>query len=364
MNKNVIIAFLGNAKFDARCINMANSLFNHGYKVIIIDELVDDEENLESKRFKIFHVKTKFKNGIKRYWNFYCEVKKLNNQIKPNIFIAADLFSLGALSNLNESCLKIYDCREVYSKLTSLVYKPIKQLFWTYYEKINYKYIDKVLVTAKKDKEFLISKYGLKDISLILNFPNIQNKKSMINIREKFKISENNKIFLYQGAIQIGRGIEQMITLLHHFEDSVVCIIGKGEHKQKIIQLINKLNISKRVFFTGNIPYTELISVSKQADIGFSLIQPLSKSYKQALPNKLFEYGLAGIPTIASNFSEMKNYIARFKLGIAVEPNNINDHINAVNKLLKWDDSKLLINTVKDNCTWDSQEQKFIDLFS
>ena len=142
MNKNVIIAFLGNAKFDARCINMANSLFNHGYKVIIIDELVDDEENLESKRFKIFHVKTKFKNGIKRYWNFYCEVKKLNNQIKPNIFIAADLFSLGALSNLNESCLKIYDCREVYSKLTSLVYKPIKQLFWTYYEKINYKYID------------------------------------------------------------------------------------------------------------------------------------------------------------------------------------------------------------------------------
>ena len=41
MNKNVIIAFLGNAKFDARCINMANSLFNHGYRVVIIDELAD-----------------------------------------------------------------------------------------------------------------------------------------------------------------------------------------------------------------------------------------------------------------------------------------------------------------------------------
>jgi len=364
MNKNVIIAFLGNAKFDARCINMANSLFNHGYRVIIIDELGYSEESLESNRFTIFHIKAKLKNGIKRYWNFYWEVKKINNQIKPDIFIAADLFSLRALSKLNKNCLKIYDCREIYSELASLAHKPLKQLFWTYYEKINYKYIDKVLVTAKKDKEFLISKYGLKDISLILNFPNINNKKSMINLREKFNIAENNKIFLYQGVIQIGRGVEQMIKLLNHFENCVVCILGDGEHKKKIVQLAKNLNVSNRVFFTGRIPYTELVSVSKQADIGFSLIQPLSKSYKQALPNKLFEYGLAGIPTIASNFSEMKNYIIRFKLGVAVVPDNMNDHINAIYKLLKWNDSRLLIDTITDNCTWDSQEQKFIDLFS
>ena len=77
--------------------------------------------------------------------------------------------------------------------------------------------------------------------------------------------------------------------------------------RRQIIKLINRLNVSNRVFFTGNIAYKKLLSVSKQADIGFSLIQPLSKSYKQALPNKLFEYGLAGIPTIASDFTEIKN---------------------------------------------------------
>ena len=155
-----------------------------------------------------------------------------------------------------------------------------------------------------------------------------------------------------------------MIALLSHFENSVVCIIGDGEHKQQIIKLINKLNIVNRVFFTGNIAYKKLIGVSKQADIGFSLIQPLSKSYKQALPNKLFEYGLAGIPTIASDFSEIKEYILKFKLGKAVAPNNMSEHIEAVNELLKWNNSKVLIENVKNNCSWHSQEQKFIELLN
>ena len=124
------------------------------------------------------------------------------------------------------------------------------------------------------------------------------------------------------------------------------------------------MNLADRVFFTGNIPYTELISLSKQANIGFSLIQPLSESYKQALPNKVFEYGLAGIPTIGSDFTEMKNYINKFKLGIAVSPNNKKDHIDAVKKLLKWDDSNRLMRTVKDNLTWESQESKFMKLFN
>ena len=364
MSKKVIIAFLGNAKFDARCINMTDSLLDHGYKVILVDELAVGESGLESNRLKIFHIRTRYKNGIARYWSFYHKVKKINKEVKPDIFIASDLFSLGVLYKLNKSCLKIYDCREIYSKLASLINRPIKQLFWTYYEKMNYRYVDRVLVTAKKDKDFLISKYGLKDISIIMNFPSINNEKSTINLREKFNISKNKKIFLYQGAIQAGRGIEEMIALLSHFENSVVCIIGDGEHKRQIIKLINRLNVSNRVFFTGNIAYKKLLSVSKQADIGFSLIQPLSKSYKQALPNKLFEYGLAGIPTIASDFSEIKNYIIKFKLGKAVAPSDITEHINAVNKLLKWNNSKILIEDVKNNCSWFSQEQKFIKLFN
>ena len=42
----------------------------------------------------------------------------------------------------------------------------------------------------------------------------------------------------------------------------------------------------------------------------------------------------------------------------------MSEHIEAVNELLKWNNSKVLIENVKNNCSWHSQEQKFIELLN
>ena len=363
MSKKVVIAFLGSFKFDARCLNMANSLYKNGYNVFIVDEL-SDNKIFKSDKYNILHVNTKSKRGIGRYLRFSRSVQDIVYKIRPNIFISGDIFSLRVCSNIKWSCLKVYDCRELYSQLSALKDKPIKQFFWEKFEKINYKYVDKVIVTAQKDRDYLISRYGNKNINIIFNYPNISIKDSSLDLRQKYSISEHKKIFLYQGAIQAGRGIEEMIKLLLYFEDSVACIAGEGLFKREIIKISIKLKVEKRVFFTGNIPYEKLISVSQQADIGFALIQPISQSYRQALPNKLFEYGLAGLPTIASDFVEMKKYINKYNLGIAVNPVNTNEHIRAVNQLLSWNNKEHLINIIKKNCSWQTQENSFLNIFN
>ena len=106
--------------------------------------------------------------------------------------------------------------------------------------------------------------------------------------------------------------VDEMIKLLTHFTECVALIVGEGEYKCRLEQFANVLNVNDRTFFLGAIPYNELLSITKQADIGFSLIQPISQSYEQALPNKLFEYGLAGLPTISSDFPELKKYTIDF----------------------------------------------------
>jgi len=361
LDKIVIIAFLGNAKYDARCLNMAHSLSNNDFIVILIDEL-DSSGNFQSSQFESYHVNTRKKNGIKRYWNFHCTVQDIAKKVNPNIFIAGDLFSLAVCSKLHTKCLKFFDCRELYSNLASLVNQPFKQFFWSFYEKVYYKNIDKVFVTAKLDKDFLISKYGNKEIQIICNFPNSQQNSNYSNLKEKYNISVNQKIFIYQGAIQIGRGIDEMISLLKDFKDCVALIVGEGEYKTNLDKLSRKLNVEDRVIFTGSIPYAELLSFTKQADIGFSLIQSIGKSYEQALPNKLFEYGLAGIPTIASDFPEMKRYIESFNLGLVVSPTDYKKQKLAIEELLKWDNREKLSKTVNEHFTWETQEHKFLKL--
>jgi len=360
LSKSVIIAFLGNIKFDARCLNMAETLSKSGFMVTIINEKSDDI--IKSDIFNTHYIDTKLNNGIRRYWNFHCKVQALSNSINPDIFIAGDLFSLAVCANQNQKCIKIYDSRELYSKLAGLVKKPFKQLFWSMYEQIFYKKINKVIVTAKSDKTYLINKYGEKEIEIIYNFPNSQIKKTHVDLRKRFNISPNYKIFIYQGAIQIGRGIDEMINLLTDFKECVAVIIGEGEYKIQLEKLADKIKVHNRVFFIGNIPYNELLSITNQADIGFSLIQPISQSYIQALPNKLFEYGLAGIPTISSDFPELKKYTENYNLGLAVNPTNYKSQLNAVSKLLSWTNRDEIKKTVEQNFTWESQVSIFLNL--
>ena len=361
MAKTVIIAFLGNVNFDARCLNMANTLYKNGYNVTIIDEL-SDEEGFQTEKFDIIHVNTKYKSGLLRYWNFHCKVQSISKKINPDIFIAGDLFSLAVCTKQKMNCIKIFDCREIYSKLTALINKPFKQSFWSFYEKLYFNKVDKVFVTATSDKEFLLKKYGKKEIFEILNFPKIVESTLKINIREKYNIPKENKIFIYQGAIQFGRGIDEMIFLLKEFPKITALIVGTGSYKTELIKLIEKYKVSDRVIFTGVVPYLDLISYTKQADIGFSLIQPVSQSYKQALPNKLFEYGLSGIPTIASNFPEIDKYVNQYKLGLTVNPENYESQKNVVEQLLNWRNREQLKNIVQNNFTWEAQETKFLEL--
>ena len=86
--KLIIIAFLGNIKYDARCLNMAETLCKTNFDVIVLDEQSND--NYISKSFKIQHINTKFKKGIKRYWNYHCNIQQISKDLNPDIFITAD----------------------------------------------------------------------------------------------------------------------------------------------------------------------------------------------------------------------------------------------------------------------------------
>ena len=106
-NKLIIIAFLGNIKYDARCLNMAETLSEANFDVIVLDEQSSD--NYKSKSFKVKHLDTKFKNGIKRYWNYNCSVQIVAKELNPDIFISADLFSLAICAKQNKTCIKIFN---------------------------------------------------------------------------------------------------------------------------------------------------------------------------------------------------------------------------------------------------------------
>ncbi len=69
----------------------------------------------------------------------------------------------------------------------------------------------------------------------------------------------------------------------------------------KLLQQIKHLNLGKKIKLISKVTPNELQKLTPLADIGLSIEEDYSLSYKFALPNKLFDYIQAKVPVLVSN---------------------------------------------------------------
>jgi glycosyltransferase involved in cell wall biosynthesis len=214
------------------------------------------------------------------------------------------------------------------------------------------------------DSDFLKKNYGTKNDLVIRNLPLFQKSNSPVNFCDLLGINNSKKILLYQGVILLGRGIKMIFELIQSTDEFIFVIVGGGEKLDYFKNLANEMNIREKVYFVGKIPQDKLIDYTAGAFIGLTLIENVSLSYYYALPNKLFEYMMAGIPIISTKLPQMEKIIEEYKIGFCVQENDIEGLKNILFKLLN---DQLLYNEVKNNChnaskelNWENEIQKFI----
>ena len=92
------------------------------------------------------------------------------------------------------------------------------------------------------------------------------------------------------------------------------------------------------------------------------MIKPISKSYEQTLPNKLFEYALAGIPVIASKLTEMEKIINKYQIGYTVEYDDLEAQIQVIKKILDENNRTEIQQIAEQYLVWESQENLFLKI--
>ena len=124
--------------------------------------------------------------------------------------------------------------------------------------------------------------------------------------------------------------------------------------------VVNDMKITDRVKFLDKIPYLDLLNITHKCDIGWLVIKKYGISNQLALPNKLFEYALSGLPIISSKLNNVVRVIKKYNLGIVVEETDINEQKRAIKKIqqLNFNIDKKII---KRKFTWPVQHNLFID---
>ncbi|MGE7771165.1 glycosyltransferase [Viridibacillus arvi] len=425
MSKNVCMFVWNNFTNDARVLRECTALSEEGYKVdlICIHDPTDKKMEFEEKRnenFNVFRVrrypilftilqsclrfclKYKLVGGVAAFiWVFivyyfpfatllvtFLGLVLLKTKVKT-VFIRGsiicrmiirgskkkyDLYHSNDLNTLPQGfiCSKwrlkkkalIYDSHEVQTSRTgydSPIYGMMEQFF--------IKRIDSMIVENHTRAKYNEDLYGFYP-NVVHNYPFLQTVvlNETVNLHKILQLSVDEKILLYQGGIQAGRGLKQLIQAVPKFKEGTLVLIGDGRIKPDLVKMVNEMNLQEKVRFIPKVPLAELAKYTKNAYIGFQVLNNTNFNHYSASSNKLFEYMMAGVPVVACDFPEIKRVIEGENTGICIDSHNPSAIADAVNRLIE---NRELHNQLSENSlkaskiyNWESEKGLFLNVYT
>lgn len=309
---DVLLLALGDVRQDARTLNLARALRKAGYRVgVVAGGILDNVE--------MYTWMDPGGRALSRWLSFTLFVRSLH--VRAHIVIGMDLFALKGAAYLARLCDANlwYDMREFYFSLGPLGGKGVKQTLIAYHERRLLKRVDRVLVSGYLDAAVVQKKFNLpKPPHILLNTPPYSVRVPSDYLRRVFEIPSNKIVVLYQGVVHHGRGIKPFMLAMKHLENVVLCVVGEGPALPELQVHATECGVAGRVYWHKSVPYDELHAITCSADVGLCLIEPVSESYRYALPNKLFEYMMAGVPVLATDLPALHEQLVRIPSGVLV----------------------------------------------
>lgn len=286
---------------------------------------------------------------------------------RPNIIHCHDTLFLPLALVVKIFCnsILIYDAHELESDKAGQT--KILSKFTLIIEKIAWEKIDFLISISPSILNWYNSNLGIKKSELILNSPILPNPKSNLEnsnyFREKFNIPEDKKIYLYLGIIcKVGRGVELYLNAFKSDNvNSHLIFMGYGDFVEEIKTVANEYN---NIHYHPAVPHHQVVEISKSADVGLCMIEPISLSDTYTLPNKLFEYSFSNLYVLSSDLPDIRNTIERYNLG-SYSKNNVSDLISSIkfiNEIQTLSKTKNKIDLYP--LSWSYQEEKLINLYT
>ncbi len=289
----------------------------------------------------------------------------------PDIIHSNDLDTLFVayrLSRYYKSKL-LYDAQELYTGQHTLPewYKRLLSL----QEWFLVRRADKVTVVNDAIADEMEKQYRIKVDRVILNCPPFEEdfrSKNGSSIRDKFGIGEKMPVYLYSGGLVEQRGIENTVLSLKYLKDGVLVILGEGQIKDSLVEIISSEGLERRVFFSDFILHTEVPTFISSADVGIIPYENVGINHYLCSPSKLFHYIMAELPVVCSDFPFLRKIVLDNELGATFDPAKPESIARAIRSVVesnaRYEEIKENLKRAKNIYNWENEEKKFLAIYS
>lgn len=356
--KSVFVAVTNDISTDQRVHKVCTYLVNKGFNVVVYGRVLPNTIQVE-RPYQICRKKHWFNHNFLFYAEYNTRLFFRLLFKKHNYILSNDLDTLPACffaSRINGASL-VYDSHELFSEGPELQGRHFVQKFWRKLEMFFLPKIKNSYTVSPSIITFYNNRHQ-NNMGLIRNLPLL--KRTVI--KKEVSFPTKNKVVLYQGVLNPGRGIKPMIQALHFLKGVDLVIIGYGKVEEELRAFVVKEQMGKRVHFLGRIPHEILPNYTEKADVGMVLEEPLGKSFEFSLPNKLFDYIHAGLPLIAGTLPEINAIVNKFKVGLTVKNYTPEEIASKVKKLLENKELRKEIVTnqqkAKEILCWEKEQEQ------
>jgi glycosyltransferase involved in cell wall biosynthesis len=379
--KRICMHVLGTARVDARVIREAATLVQAGYDVTIVDvepEHRAREEMIHGVRIRHIVMPSWFvPTRVKPFFVFKAAWMTLRGatavtRVRADSYHAHDENALPACSiaaRLRRKKL-VFDAHELpltnpaitrWRTLTALSRNSLRRML---------RRTSAVITVSPPIGVDLQQRYGGPPATLVRNIPVYHPPITSNRIRERLGFAETERIALYQGYFLEDRQLDRLVRAARFLEPHHhIVLMGKGVMQKKLEALINQEQVGDRVHIAPHAPYEELLEWTASADIGL-VLYPLgySPSVDMCLPNKLFEYLMAGLPVLATPLQAVSALITQYGVGRITASLAPADLGQAISEILGDDEAlarysaNALAATKQDLC-WEQEKLHLLSLY-
>ncbi len=345
---------------DARVLRHANTLQKEGYSVTVWGRnhknqpLGREWQDISTRRFRLW-----FNRGPLFYLNLNAVFLFYGTFTSFDVVVANDSDTLLAATALKLDNKKqmVFDAHEYFTEVPELVHRPRIQKIWAWIEGQCIPHTDAAFSVAHSIAQRYSQEFGV-DFKVVRNM-------SQPLLGEPTPLPQLPQDFLiYQGVLNVGRGIELMIAAMELLPHLHLVIAGDGDIKKALVQQAEETAYAHRIHFLGRVTPAQLQQITPKAQLGLSLEEDMGYNYRMALPNKIFSYLHAGIPTVCSQLPEMAKLVGDHDIGTVLKKRTPESLAAVMAATLSKRESYLpAIKKAQQELHWDKEAQQLISIF-
>ncbi len=220
-----------------------------------------------------------------------------------------------------KKCSLVYDTHELETETAGS--RGIRKRLSAHLERWLIRHTDAICVVGAAIADWYARAYAIRTPWIVRNVPyrttTIPGRTGLLRQALGLSGAADAIVFLYQGVLGFGRGIETLVTAFASTSrgNSHLVFLGYGALEEYVKDASSR---HRNIHFVPAVPPEKLNEYTVDADVGLSLIDNVCLSYYLCAPNKMYEYASCGVPPLVSNFPEMARFVGGLQCGWIIEP--------------------------------------------